>query len=384
MRIAFMGDVVPGGIFYDQLQNNGFRLFPYEFQMLLNQFDMRVCNLECPLYDETEPKGRKTVLRSPTESIKAIKKAGINLVSLANNHVFDYGIEGFQSTISTLRQHGIGFVGAGMSLNEARNPHIVSDQEMKIGFLAYSTHDLPYMKGSPPATQNSPGIAPMNWRLMREDIIQLKAGCDYIVLLLHWGRENTSFPPIENLRIAKKLLQLGVDLIVGSHSHCIQGRFSQSRRHTFFSLGNLLFPNYYQANPYVMVYPNKMEQISNELRIFSWNTRNRISMLLDVKFHRKSYTFRYVPTYQTDLSNKIFLLKGLRRILVRQWVDILSYLYCIANYPRIYRILTLIDIFAWTFFETLYQGQLRLAIFKLIKSIYSRIKIYGRGSSEKE
>lgn len=381
MRIVFMGDVVPGGIFYDQLQSNGFCLFPHEFQMLLNKFDMRVCNLECPLYDGTEPKRRKTVLRSPTESIRALKGAGINLVSLANNHVFDYGIEGFQSTISTLRQHGIAFVGAGISLNEARTPHIVSNQELKIGFLAYSAHDLPYMKGSPPATQDSPGIAPISWHLMKEDLIKLKKKCNHVVLLLHWGEEGTSFPPSENLRMAKNLLQLGVDLIVGTHPHCIQGRLSQGRTHAFFSLGNLLFPNYYyQSNPPVMVYSNNTLQKSNvnELKLEKWHTHSRISMLLDVRFQGKSYTFKYFPTYQTELSTKIVLLNGWGKYLVERFVDILSLVYYVSNYSRTSQIITRIEFFAGPFLKIILRRFER----SYIKLLKESLKMYGRENDD--
>lgn len=370
MRIAFMGDVVPGGILYENLQRDGFRLFPHKFQMLLNQFEMRVCNLECPLYDGTELKREKAVLRSPTMSIKALKTAGIDLVSLANNHIFDYGIEGFQSTLSMLRKYEIGFVGAGMSLNEARTPYIVSNQGIKIGFLGYS--DL--LDESTPATHDSPGIAPISWNIITEDIARLKAECDYSVLLLHWGNEYTSFPPLENVYKAGNLLQLGVAVIIGTHSHCIQGRISQDGNHAFFGIGNLLFPDYYysvhQPCTSVMVYPNANEQIP-EIPPKRWSAGSRISILLDVKLDRERCLLRYIPTYQTK-SHKIIILDGWRKFLVRRWVDILSISYNTSNYPNIYNILAKIESFIWS---VIFRGLLTRG---LIRPILMKLRLYEK------
>ena len=377
MRIAFMGDVIPGGVLYEELLRNGFHLFPRKTQTFLDEFDLRVCNLECPIcdYDENTRKREKHLLRAPTKSIKALKLAGMDIVSLANNHIFDYGVEGFQSTVSLLRENGIGFIGAGMSLDEARAPYLVLSEGVKIGFLAYGA----LLEESTPAKHNSPGIAPMYWDIIEEDVARLRADYDHLVLFLHWGREYTFLPPIENVHKARSLLEAGVDLIVGSHSHCVQGWIAHYGKQTFFSLGNFLFPDYYATvskskQLVTMVYPNT-DTKSPDVRRSEWPLASRVSILLDVRFRKTDYALEYFPVCQARGSNKTFVLHGWRRALIRQFLNILSSSYVIANYPGIYNVLRMIQKTAWLAMSLIFRKQLRRVLALLIKALSNPILI---------
>jgi hypothetical protein len=263
-----------------------------------------------------------------------------------------------------------------MSLAEARTPYIVSGGEVNIGFLGYGDP----LEEATPATQSSPGIAPIDLHMIEEDLAKLETECNYIVLLVHWGREFTSFPPVENIRKARELMKKGADLIIGTHSHCMQGRISQNQKYTFFGLGNSLFPEFHyiystQTHSFIMVRPD-MDGKGDDIKQYRWNIGSRTAILLDTSFDIENYDLDCIPIYQAKLSNRIRALDGFRGILVKRWIATISNLYSISDYPRIYRVLGKIDKFIWS---AIFQRELRnLMIVGVIRPILTRLKLYEK------
>jgi poly-gamma-glutamate synthesis protein (capsule biosynthesis protein) len=170
--------------------------------------------------------------------LRALKGAGIGIVNIANNHVFDYGPEGLFDTISYLDSAGIHHVGAGRNREEAHRPVVLVIRGVRIGFLGY------YGGGEAPgAGRRNPGVARRKEEEVVSDIRDLRdrRGVGYVVVNLHWGTENATVPSREQRALAHTLIDAGADAVVGHHPHVLQGIERYGRGVIAYSLGNFVF-----------------------------------------------------------------------------------------------------------------------------------------------
>ena len=204
----------------------------------LHQADVSMVNLENPVTTRGKKVPKPYIFRMHPRFLKAIKDAGINVVSIANNHIFDYGREGFFDTISYLDSAGIRRVGAGRNYAEAHAPAIVTIRGKKIGILAY------YGGGEAPgAGMASPGVARRDLGQVTADILKLHytTRADYIVVNLHWGTENARTPDESQRTFAHALIDAGADAVIGHHPHVLQGIERYGNGVIVYSLGNFVF-----------------------------------------------------------------------------------------------------------------------------------------------
>jgi poly-gamma-glutamate synthesis protein (capsule biosynthesis protein) len=170
--------------------------------------------------------------------VEALKTAGISIVNLANNHIFDYGPEGLFDTISYLDSAGIRHVGTGRNRKEAHAPVVVSVKGKRIGFLGY------YGGGeAPSASRTDPGVARREIPAIAADIERLKDrdSVAYVVVTLHWGTEKEVEPDSSLVWFAHQVINAGADLIIGHHPHVLQGIERYKSGVVVYSLGNFLF-----------------------------------------------------------------------------------------------------------------------------------------------
>jgi hypothetical protein len=213
--------------------------------------DIVMGNLETPLTDKTEPTPVKSLVsieakrnfvfksESP-DTAQALREAGINVLTLANNHILDYREEGLVDTLGRLDKAGIAYAGAGLDAKKAETPAIKEIRGLKFVILAAS--DVVPEEFS--ATKDKPGILSMKnagnfMKLIRQARKDHPDGI--IVLSLHWGVEATLTPSERQKTLARKFIDAGADLIVGHHPHRIQGVEYYKGRPIFYSLGNFLF-----------------------------------------------------------------------------------------------------------------------------------------------
>lgn len=258
MKIALLGDIMPGGILpylKSERLDSGVKMF-------LKGHDLRVGTLECAIgddisFDEAKMHDRMNIIYAPESSSRLLTEMDVNVVSLANNHIFDLGVNGFENTVNILHKYGIKHCGAGRNLDEARRAAIIELNGVKIAFLSYCSYDRAQVAYVPVATHDSYGVAPLEIDMAIEDIALYKKQNCIVIVLPHWGKEYSNFPLIESYDIAKKMIDAGADMVVGCHTHRPQPHIKYNGKSIYFSLGNGLFPDFFINAPRPIWYPDK-------------------------------------------------------------------------------------------------------------------------------
>jgi len=233
MKIAFVGDLALIGK-YDLTKSPDAIERLKELSNKLNSYDYVVGNLESPLTDVHKTLVCKSIhLRSSRKNIELLKYLNIDAVSLANNHIFDYGKKGLHETIKTLENNGIEYFGIDKKflLKEIQGEKISIS-----GFCCYSTNGAGYIKNN-----NHKGINPLTFDAIRKQILLDKKNQAFSIFSFHWGLEHTNYPSFEHISLAKKIASIGDVIIVGHHPHVIQGVQKINNSFIAYSLGNFLF-----------------------------------------------------------------------------------------------------------------------------------------------
>jgi poly-gamma-glutamate synthesis protein (capsule biosynthesis protein) len=199
-----------------------------------------VFNLESPLTCSSQPVWGKINLKSEGVYFKETFGKNPLAVCLANNHIMDYGNKGFLETVENLQKHGIKYFGAGHLADNCHNPLIMTMGSQRIALLGYvcpTTHPIF-------AAGENFGVSPIDSDAIARDIlVAKKSGAERIIVQLHWGKEDVGLPRPADVALAHHLLELGADLIIGHHAHCIQPFEIFNGKYIFYGLGNALFPN---------------------------------------------------------------------------------------------------------------------------------------------
>lgn len=209
----------------------------------MQDVDIMMINNEFPYTDGGTPtEGKTYTFRADTSTVSYLDDMGVDIVSLANNHVYDFGEIGLLDTLSTLEEAGVPYVGAGRNLEEASAPVYFISGDVKIAFVSATQIerlDNPDTKG---ATENSAGtFRCWNPEKLYEVVVQAKENSDFVIVFIHWGTENVTEPDWAQLQQAPEIARAGADLIIGAHSHCLQGIQYFGDTPVFYSLGNFWF-----------------------------------------------------------------------------------------------------------------------------------------------
>ncbi|MCD6172026.1 MAG: CapA family protein [Thermoplasmata archaeon] len=257
VRLSAVGDILLTGMVAGVIKSKGPEE-PFVFVLEeLKKSDLVFGNLEGPLSNCGNPLKNKCCLYSLPETVKSLKSAGLGVLSLANNHIFDYGYKAFEDTISLLKENNISWFGAGKDLEEAKRPAILSINNLLIGFLGYSWDFI----GSINATKNRFGTAPLNEKLILEDIKKLKKKTHVVIVSLHWGYERERYPLPSQRKLAHRIIDAGASLILGHHPHVLQGIESYKKGIIVYSLGNFIFPDIVYKNYRIVQKPENKESI---------------------------------------------------------------------------------------------------------------------------
>lgn len=194
-------------------------------------------NLECPISARGSPVPFvQSNFRAEPIAVEGLVRAGFKVLSLANNHIYDYGPEAVYDTIKYLKDNGISVVGVGRSFEEAREPVTISIG-VKIALLAYTS------ARNAVDPKHEYVAAPINLEWIRQDIQEAKRQADICIVSLHFGYENVEYPPPECRHQARAIVEFGADLVLGHHPHVIQGMEAYKRGFIAYSLGNFVFDN---------------------------------------------------------------------------------------------------------------------------------------------
>ena len=239
--------VAVGDVMLDKLTFRRLREYSTAYPMehikhITSSGDLNFANLESPISDRGTPASKRYVFRARPQAVEVLLDGGFNLVSLANNHILDYGVEAMADTISILDSHGIAHAGAGMDLDSARRGYISEVNGVKVAVLAY-TRAAP-MRYYPAwqAEENKPGTM-FYYRkdLIMEDLERVRQQVDVVIVSVHWGNEYTHSVNQEQVDLGRFLVDNGADLVLGHHSHAPQGIEFYQGKPIVYSLGNFLF-----------------------------------------------------------------------------------------------------------------------------------------------
>ncbi|MBR6562471.1 MAG: CapA family protein [Clostridia bacterium] len=215
--------------------------FAEEWFDIMRSADVAMVNNEFSISDRGSPMKHKTYTYvAKPEHTKYYGELGIDFVTLANNHVFDYGEDAFYDTLDTLDEYGIDYAGAGRNARDAQKPFYYVINGRKIGFISATRAEKNIL--TPEATEGSPGVFRCydNERLL-EVIAETEEECDFLVLFLHWGTEYS--PKLERVQktTSHEYVDAGADLIIGTHAHMLQGIEFYNGKAIFYNLGNFWF-----------------------------------------------------------------------------------------------------------------------------------------------
>lgn len=240
-KLLFVGDICTDSYKPDDIEKLK-NTYLYEF---LSSYDGTIVgNLEAPLLEKTiiNNKNKFSLLNKPSffEMYNFC-----SAFTIANNHIFDQELEGLNKTKIFLDSHGKGYFGAGNDIKEARKSFILNVNDKKIYFLGYDCYST---NSEYNAKSSSYGSSPLVFEYIEQDIKKAqKDGADFIFILPHWGIENEFYPTSEQVGFARRIIDLGVDGIIGSHTHTIQAFETYKDKPIYYSLGNFLF-NHFQIS----------------------------------------------------------------------------------------------------------------------------------------
>ena len=245
ITLSFVGDISLADNFdimpyYDSRNEGVYGILSKEVVDIMNSSDIMVANNEFTISTRGTPLNKTYTFRADPKRLNIYKEMGVNLVSLANNHIYDYGIEAFNDTLKYLKEYDIPFVGAGHNISEAKKSFSYIVGGYKISFIS-STRAEKNIK-TPGATETTPGVFRCyDNTLLKETIKEVKEKSDYVVLLIHWGKED-SHELEEVIKVTgKEYIDEGADLIVGSHAHLLQGMEFYKNKLIAYNLGDFIF-----------------------------------------------------------------------------------------------------------------------------------------------
>lgn len=239
--ISFAGDYAPGQNY--NLYGIGGAFSP-GVQTSMAEPDIFMLNNEFAYTNGGDPQTAKGyIFRADPAKAERLHEMGVDIVSIANNHAYDYGTTGFLDTIDALNAVDMPYVGGGRNLEDAKN-HIVYfiANGIKIGYIAATQVERDLPTYTQPATEDGPGVVRCyDPELVNEMIKQAKENCDFVIVYPHWGTELVNEIQEDQRALARSFIDAGADFVIGGHAHVLQGAEYYNEVPIFYGLSNFCF-----------------------------------------------------------------------------------------------------------------------------------------------
>ncbi len=288
ITIAAVGDLMLGGRAEPFLKQFG-PDYPFRDMMpVLRTADLIAGNLESAISTHgTAVKNKTFTLRADPLAARALKSAGIRVVSLANNHSMDFGPIALRDTLDALNENEILYTGAGMDLEDARAPAIIKINGRTLAFLSYSlTFPLEFY-----ASARQPGTAPGYGDFVKADIEKVRPLADLVIVSFHWGAELLTAAKDYQIDLGHKAIDWGADVVLGHHPHVLQELEVYKGRLIAYSLGNFVFGSESNRTNFSMIL----------LLTFRGNTLVKVQAVpIDVNNYRVKYQPRVLKGKAAD------------------------------------------------------------------------------------
>ena len=263
--------------------NNDYSHFMKNVKHIFEEDDFTIVNLEAPFTESTTKayKGEGTVyhFKSPLDFVNILKESSIEGVSISNNHIYDYGQQGYNDTVETLKNNEVEFCGEGHKI-------LIDIKGVKFGFLAYQAwNDTESMRNK-----------------IQEDINSLRAeGAKVVIPYFHWGIERDYKPYSVQQNLGRFSIDAGADMVLGAHPHVMQSIEEYKGKLIAYSLGNFSFGgNFNPSDKRTFIIQSKFEFLDDELQDIKFK-------VIPTMISSVTYRNDYVPTPATgDNKSNIF------------------------------------------------------------------------------
>ncbi len=236
VTLATLGDIGVVGAARVRAAREGWDAPLEPLSGLLRAADQAFANLEFPVGERAWVRsGRSSEFFHDPEVPAALARAGVGVVSLANNHMMDCGEAGLARTLEACLACGLMPIGAGHDLAQARTPARTEVRGQRIVWLAYGA------TSSDAAGVDRPGIAPLDPALIAEDCARWRPEAEVLVVSAHWGSMYVDYPPPRVTEIASAIIAAGADVVLGHHPHVLQGAQQRNGAIVLYSLGDAVF-----------------------------------------------------------------------------------------------------------------------------------------------
>ena len=280
IKLLIAGDFCPQDRIAGMIEKNDFSFFE-EIRPITSSANYSIVNLECPIADETcEPILKSGPnLKCTSKALSAIKYGGFDGVTLANNHLNDYGEQAITITFRELNSSGINSVGAGRTLDESNKPLIKEIYGKKIAIVNFCESEFSI------ATKYSAGASPLDLVDNQRNIATCRSCADFVIVIVHGGHEMHQLPSPLMQKTYRWFVEMGADAVINHHQHCYSGYEIYKNRPIFYGLGNFCFDK-----------PTYRNSIWNEGYIVMLKLDNEIS-------------FDIIPYHQCDADPTIQIMK---------------------------------------------------------------------------
>lgn len=330
--ILFCGDIMPGGVLPYQQRYVSTSVLNY-----LSSTDIRIGTLEAAIgddfpYDTVKMADRCNIIYARKQDFWRVKDLDINVVSLANNHVFDLGYEGFLNTIKVLEENNVRYCGAGRNVEEASRPVVVTLSGKTIAIYACCMYGSKYIGYVPIASRNSYGVNPLDIDRVVRDIQSAVKKYDKVIVMPHWGKEYTPCPLEECVNMAYRMIDAGADAVIGSHTHSVQPVIKYRGKVIAFSLGNFLFPDFYMEPPRPIWYPDSLASVEQVESVIGypfpiekplkqvWHPNARVGLTIKLTFDEKK-KMNYKKLYTSLGKNNVLgILDATLGVKLKMWL----------------------------------------------------------------
>jgi len=239
VELIAVGDVMLSRTVSKKMHEYGFN---YPFQKTIDYLktgDIVFGNLECPIIKGKAVQMSEMRFRADPGVETTLKNAGFTVLSLANNHMPDFGILGINNTIALLDKAGIYHSGAGLNISEAFKPAIIECKGLKFAFFSFNDSDC--VPDSYEASETHHGTSIMNIEQMTQSVMEFDKIADFIVVSMHSGHEYKTKPNEHQINFAHAAIDAGADLVIGHHPHWVQNIEKYKDKYILYSLGNFIF-----------------------------------------------------------------------------------------------------------------------------------------------
>jgi len=237
MNIIIAGDFCPRRRVEKLIEEKRYEDVFSQVKEITDKADYSILNFEAPVVINDAKPIEKTGpnLKCTKNAVEAIKYAGFDSVTLANNHFYDFGEVGVKDTIDTLKEYQIDYFGGGININEAKKTLYKEIEGKKIAFINFCEREWSI------ATESTGGSSPLNLIQNHYQIKEAKENADYVIVILHGGREHYQLPLPRMKETYQFFIDSGADVVVNHHQHCYSGYEIYKGKLIFYGLGNFCF-----------------------------------------------------------------------------------------------------------------------------------------------